>query len=327
MARARTATNCPYGPVRPRRPRRYGRRAKGPRRARARARLQERDQPGAPARGPRGRHVHAARRPRGRRHPGVRRRRARPGRRRRRPRRRLARGGRRGRSRRSAPTWTAPTPERRPGSCWRPAPPARASTASTPRPSSGGARWRSCSTPCAPRARARSRPAPSACPSRCGPAACAAARCVLPGDTSSQFLSALLMAAPLAREPLEVAVDGLVSRPYVDMTLRMMADFGVDAGARGHEASACPPGTTGARVPRRAGRLHGLVLLRRRGGDGASASRAGLRGATPCRATCAFSTSWRPWAARSVKAERASRTALRAVLRRGPAVLRASRWT
>jgi 3-phosphoshikimate 1-carboxyvinyltransferase len=49
----------------------------------------------------------------------------------------------------------------------------------------------------------------------------------LPGHTSSQFISALLMAAPLGREPLELTVDSLVSRPYVDMTLAMMAQFGV----------------------------------------------------------------------------------------------------
>ncbi len=51
----------------------------------------------------------------------------------------------------------------------------------------------------------------------------------LPGETSSQFVSAVLMAAPLAREPLELSVGGLVSRPYVDMTLAMMAQFGVQA--------------------------------------------------------------------------------------------------
>ncbi|NLE23327.1 MAG: 3-phosphoshikimate 1-carboxyvinyltransferase [Actinobacteria bacterium] len=49
----------------------------------------------------------------------------------------------------------------------------------------------------------------------------------LPGDTSSQFVSALLMAAPLGRAALELDVDGLVSRPYVTMTLRMMEQFGV----------------------------------------------------------------------------------------------------
>jgi 3-phosphoshikimate 1-carboxyvinyltransferase len=43
------------------------------------------------------------------------------------------------------------------------------------------------------------------------------------GDVSSQFLSALLMAAPFARQDTLIEVDGpLVSRPYVDMTVRMM---------------------------------------------------------------------------------------------------------
>jgi len=63
----------------------------------------------------------------------------------------------------------------------------------------------------------------------------AGGRLRLLGDTSSQFISALLMAAPLGRTPLELAVDGLVSRPYVDMTLAMMAQFGVAAERRGHE--------------------------------------------------------------------------------------------
>jgi 3-phosphoshikimate 1-carboxyvinyltransferase len=58
----------------------------------------------------------------------------------------------------------------------------------------------------------------------------------LPGDTSSQFISALLMAAPLGRAPLDLRVDGLVSRPYVAMTLRMMEQFGagpeIEAGDR-----------------------------------------------------------------------------------------------
>jgi len=51
----------------------------------------------------------------------------------------------------------------------------------------------------------------------------------LPGDVSSQFVSALLMAAPLGVAPLELRVAGLVSRPYVTMTLRMMAQFGITA--------------------------------------------------------------------------------------------------
>src|SRR5262249_43083638 len=46
------------------------------------------------------------------------------------------------------------------------------------------------------------------------------------GDVSSQFLSALLMVAPSARGDLTVEVSGpLVSRPYIDMTRRMMHQF------------------------------------------------------------------------------------------------------
>jgi 3-phosphoshikimate 1-carboxyvinyltransferase len=48
------------------------------------------------------------------------------------------------------------------------------------------------------------------------------------GDLSSQFLSGLLLAAPFAHGEIEIQVDGpLVSRPYVEMTLRMMDDWGL----------------------------------------------------------------------------------------------------
>lgn len=70
----------------------------------------------------------------------------------------------------------------------------------------------------------------------------------LPGNTSSQFISALLMAAPLARAPLTIAVDGLVSRPYVDMTLAMMEQFGVAAEREDHRVFRVSPATyTGRR--------------------------------------------------------------------------------
>ena len=48
------------------------------------------------------------------------------------------------------------------------------------------------------------------------------------GNISSQFLSGLLMAAPYAKSDIELIVRGeLVSRPYIDMTLAVMASFGV----------------------------------------------------------------------------------------------------
>jgi 3-phosphoshikimate 1-carboxyvinyltransferase len=48
------------------------------------------------------------------------------------------------------------------------------------------------------------------------------------GGRSSQYISAVLLVAPYARSPLEVEVTGeFVSRPYVDLTLQTMSDFGV----------------------------------------------------------------------------------------------------
>ena len=50
---------------------------------------------------------------------------------------------------------------------------------------------------------------------------------VLPGDVSSQFVSALLLAGARTPSGVRVTVSGdLKSRPYVDITAEMMADFG-----------------------------------------------------------------------------------------------------
>jgi len=48
------------------------------------------------------------------------------------------------------------------------------------------------------------------------------------GDVSSQYLSALLMAAPLAGWETRIEVEGeLISKPYVEITLNLMRRFGV----------------------------------------------------------------------------------------------------
>ena len=48
------------------------------------------------------------------------------------------------------------------------------------------------------------------------------------GNISSQFLTALLMAAPLAENDLIIDVEGeLVSKPYIDITLHSMQLFGI----------------------------------------------------------------------------------------------------
>jgi 3-phosphoshikimate 1-carboxyvinyltransferase len=58
-------------------------------------------------------------------------------------------------------------------------------------------------------------------------------RATVAADLSSQFLSALLLSAPFADSAVELALQGpLVSEPYVAMTVRLMADFGVQVETR-----------------------------------------------------------------------------------------------
>ncbi|GGT28790.1 3-phosphoshikimate 1-carboxyvinyltransferase [Streptomyces purpureus] len=53
-------------------------------------------------------------------------------------------------------------------------------------------------------------------------------RIELDSSLSSQYLTGLLMAAPLMRTPLEVGARDLVSRPYIDMTIALMRRFGAE---------------------------------------------------------------------------------------------------
>ncbi|WP_338564156.1 3-phosphoshikimate 1-carboxyvinyltransferase [Erwinia sp. E_sp_B04_7] len=49
------------------------------------------------------------------------------------------------------------------------------------------------------------------------------------GSVSSQFLTALLMTAPLAPNDTKIVIKGdLVSKPYIDITLNLMRTFGVE---------------------------------------------------------------------------------------------------
>lgn len=47
------------------------------------------------------------------------------------------------------------------------------------------------------------------------------------GSTSSQFLTGLLMALPVCENDSELIVEDLKSRPYIDMTLAVLKDFGI----------------------------------------------------------------------------------------------------
>ncbi len=51
----------------------------------------------------------------------------------------------------------------------------------------------------------------------------------VPGNVSSQYISALLMIAPTLKKGLRLTLTGqIASRPYLDMTMSMMRDFGAE---------------------------------------------------------------------------------------------------
>lgn len=82
------------------------------------------------------------------------------------------------------------------------------------------------------------------------------------GSLSSQFLTSLLLAAPLAKGPVNVRVAGeLVSKPYVNITLDLMRRFGVDVEA--------VSGYRGFRIPATGYRSPGSYLVE---GDASSAT-------------------------------------------------------
>jgi 3-phosphoshikimate 1-carboxyvinyltransferase len=72
-----------------------------------------------------------------------------------------------------------------------------------------------------------------------------ASRMSVRGNVSSQFLTALLMAAPLmAREhPVSIDVEGeLISKPYIEITLNLMRRFGVTVEQDGWQSFTVQPG-------------------------------------------------------------------------------------
>lgn len=55
-------------------------------------------------------------------------------------------------------------------------------------------------------------------------------RLEVPGNISSQFISALLLIGPMLRDGLTLRLTGdIISRPYIDLTLWTMREFGADA--------------------------------------------------------------------------------------------------
>ncbi len=63
------------------------------------------------------------------------------------------------------------------------------------------------------------------------------------GDVSSQFLTALLMALPMTGKETQIElVSELISKPYIEITLKLMAQFGVNVKRDGWERFTVPAG-------------------------------------------------------------------------------------
>ncbi len=93
------------------------------------------------------------------------------------------------------------------------------------------------------------------------PAAIDVATAKVRGDVSSQFVTALLMALPLTAKPAKIDVQGgLISTPYVEITLNVMRRFGVVVARNGWSSFEVP--AAGYRSP-------GSIMVE---GDASSAS-------------------------------------------------------
>jgi 3-phosphoshikimate 1-carboxyvinyltransferase len=97
----------------------------------------------------------------------------------------------------------------------------------------------------------------------------------LSGQVSSQYFSGLMMAAPLAKNPVEIRVtDEWLSFPYIEMTARMLLDFGIQVrmSTEGYIHIQAPqtyrspgvyriePDATAATYPLALGVLHGVPV-------------------------------------------------------------------
>jgi 3-phosphoshikimate 1-carboxyvinyltransferase len=58
---------------------------------------------------------------------------------------------------------------------------------------------------------------------------------MIAGSISSQFLTGLLMTLPLVKSNSQLTVEELKSKPYIDMTLRVLSDFGIEVENRDYE--------------------------------------------------------------------------------------------
>ena len=59
--------------------------------------------------------------------------------------------------------------------------------------------------------------------------------CDIDGSVSSQLLTGLLMALPVAENDSEIRIRNLKSKPYIDMTIQLLSSFGIKVECENYE--------------------------------------------------------------------------------------------
>src|SRR5699024_3353232 len=69
-------------------------------------------------------------------------------------------------------------------------------------------------------------------------------RVSIKGDVSSQYLTALLIALPLLQKEITIDIEGvLISKPYIEITLTLLRQFGIEISHHDFESFTIPADT------------------------------------------------------------------------------------
>ena len=118
-------------------------------------------------------------------------------------------------------------------------------------------------------------------------------------ETSSQFVSALMLGGATLPDGITLRISSLASGPYIDITADILSTFGAPRRRANGNVVNVRAGRLGAGgVSRRRRLLIGVLLVRRRRGDAAARCAFGAWPCRPRRATPASWTSFTPWVAR-----------------------------
>ena len=87
-------------------------------------------------------------------------------------------------------------------------------------------------------------------------------RTTMKGNKSSQYFTALLQVASYAQTDVEIHVKGdLVSKPYIDLTIAVMRDFGIEVTNNNYRSFTVRAGQRYHPAPTRSNPMHPTPLI------------------------------------------------------------------